>query len=590
MEPETTELEEVVVVGYGTQIKSKVTGNVAKVGGDKIENTPVPTVELALQGKAAGVFVESVNGKATGVNRIRIRGASSISASSSPLFIVDGVPLTTEALNQSGAAINPLTSINFNDVESIDILKDASSAAIYGSRGANGVILITTKKGKVGESKLNVNFQYGSSTASRRREFLNTEQYISYFREAAYNSDLIDGYDPINNPADYENSWLQFAEGRLKRYSGWAAILDNTQTQFGKDFVGSTVNTDWQDLAFQKGGVLMADISASGGTEKLRYFASGSYNKQQGILVSNGLEKVSGRLNVDNKVNKFIDAGFALGLTRTRIDQVSADNAFSTPMQLVAMAPITPPKDLDGIYYDRPVTTYYNGLLDVAYASRDILEYRTVANSYLNFNLMKDLSWRNELGIDVYNLKENARYGERTESGLGIGGYGFANYGQTQNIVSKSFLNYLTTINDIGISAVLGTEFQKTLVDNAWLQGQGFPLDDLKTLASAGEITGGTSTITEYSFLSYFSRVQLDYMSKYLFTVSGRVDGSSRFGSNKQYGFFPSVSAGWVLTKEDFLANNELISFLKLRTSYGITGNAGIGNFASMGLWGTGSI
>jgi len=589
MELEAAALEEVVVVGYGTQIKSKVTGNITKVAGDKINNVPVPTVELALQGKAAGVFVEAVNGKATGVTRIRIRGASSISASSSPLFIIDGVPLNTESLNSSGAAINPLAGLNFNDVESIDILKDASSAAIYGSRGANGVILVTTKKGKTGETKLNFSLQRGISTAARRREFLNTDQFISYFREASYNSDLLEGYDPINNAGDYSGSWLQYTDRRLKRYSGWAAILDPTQTVLGKDYVGSQVNTDWQDQAFQTGKMLMADVSASGGSDKLKFFASGSYNNQQGILVSNGLEKLSGRLNIDNKVNSFIDMGFALSLSRTSIDQVSADNAFSTPMQLVAMAPITPVRDLDGVLYNTPTTTYYNGLIDVEEASRNIVEYRTVANSYMNFLLTKGLSWRNELGIDIYNLKENARYGERTDGGQGVNGSGFFTYGQTQGLVSKSYLNYLGEIKDFGVSAVLGTEFQKSRVDQAFASGEQFPLDDLKTLASAGEITGATSTITEYSFLSYFSRVNLDYKSKFLLTVSGRVDGSSRFGTNTRYGFFPAVAVGWVLTKEDFLTNNSVVSFLKVRTSYGETGNAGIGNFTHLGLWGVNS-
>jgi TonB-dependent SusC/RagA subfamily outer membrane receptor len=175
-------VNEVVVVGYGTQIKSKVTGSISKVDGDVLKNVPVPTIEQALQGKTAGVFIESVNGKSTGTTNMRIRGSSSITATNQPLFVVDGIPLTTEPLNFSGAVINPLTSINFNDVESIDILKDAATSAIYGSRGANGVVLITTKKGVTGATKLNFTIQSGFNEASHRRDFMNTEQYISYFR------------------------------------------------------------------------------------------------------------------------------------------------------------------------------------------------------------------------------------------------------------------------------------------------------------------------------------------------------------------------------------------------------------------------
>jgi TonB-linked SusC/RagA family outer membrane protein len=589
LQSEDVGLDEVVVVGYGTQIKSKVTGNISNVKGDVLENTPVPSVQQAMQGKTAGVFIESVNGKASGVTRMRIRGSSSITANNEPLFIVDGVPISTESLNQTGASINPLTSISVNDIESIDILKDASSTAIYGSRGANGVVLISTKKGKAGDTKLNVNVQYGFSKPSHLRDFMNTDQYISYFREAAYNADVLEGYDPINIAGDYAGSWLQSAEKRFKRHSGWAAILDATQTVAGKDFKGSQVNTDWQKEAFQTGGLRMVDLSASGGNDKLKYFASAAYNDQQSIIIANGLERFSGRLNVDNKLNSFIDMGFTLSLTRTKIDQVSADNAFSTPMQLVALSPITPIRDLDGKLYGTPTTTYYNPLIDVEDTKRTILETRTVANGYLKLLLHKGLSWRNEFGYDLYNLKENGRYGARTDAGQGINGYAISNYGQNQNLVLKSYLDYLTSFKDFGLSAVLGTEYQANTLDKTWVDGQNFPSDDLKTLASAGKITSGTSELTEYRFLSYFSRANIDYKGKYLLTLSVRNDASSRFGKNKRNGLFPALSAGWVLTKEEFLANNKVISFLKPRTSYGLTGNAGIGNFKQLGLYTVGS-
>jgi TonB-linked SusC/RagA family outer membrane protein len=579
LETESIGLDEIVVVGYGTQIKSKVSSSITKVDGSNLQNMPVASIELALQGKSAGVFVESLNGKATGSTRMRIRGSSSVTASNEPLYVVDGVPLSTETLNQSGAAINPLSTFNFNDVESVEILKDAASAAIFGSRGANGVVLITTKKGISGDTKLNFTFQKGISQASHRREFLNAEQFVSYFEEAAYNSDLYEGYDPINNPSEYSGSWLQFVRNRFNRYDGWATYTDPELA----------VNTDWQDQAFQTGNLTTADLSAQGGNDKLKFFASGSYSNQEGILVSNGIQKISGRLNIDNKVNNFIDMGLALSLTKTIIDQVSADNAFSTPMQLVALSPITPVRDLEGKLYNTPTTTYYNGLIDVEEANRDISNFRTLVNSYLNFKLMKGLNWRNEFGFDLYSTKENARYGERTDSGVGIGGYAFANYGENQNVSAKSYLNYLNQFGSIGVSGVLGSEYQYTVIDNAWAEGQEFPLDALKTLASAGLISGASSSKTEYSFLSYFSRLNFDYMAKYLVTLAGRVDGSSRFGTNSRYGFFPAISLGWVLTKESFLTDNPTLSFLKLRASYGLTGNAGIGNFRHLGLFGVDS-
>lgn len=576
LETDAIGLDEIVVTGYGTQIKSKVSSSITRVDGESLRNLPVASVELALQGKSAGVFVESLNGKATGSTRMRIRGSSSVTASNEPLYVVDGIPLTTETLNQSGASINPLSTFNFNDVESVEILKDAASAAIFGSRGANGVVLITTKKGLSGATKLNFNIQSGISEASNRREFMNAEQFVQYFEEAAYNSDLYEGYDPINNPGDYSGSWLQFARTRFNRYDGWATYTDPELA----------VNTDWQDQAFQTGNLLAADFSAQGGNDKLKFFASGSYSNQEGILVSNGIQKISGRLNIDNKVNNYMDLGMALSLTKTMIDQVSADNAFSTPMQLVALSPITPVRDLDGKLYNVPVTTYYNGLLDVEEASRDISNFRTLVNTYLNFKLHESLKWRNEFGFDLYSTKENARYGERTDAGQGTSGYGFANYGENQNINAKSLLDYNNSFGDFGVTAVLGTEYQYTVIDNAWAEGEQFPLDDLKTLASAGLISGASSSKTEYSFISYFTRVNLDYKAKYLFTFAGRIDGSSRFGENSRYGTFPAASVGWVLTKESFLTGNPIVSFLKLRASFGQTGNAGIGNFRHLGLYG----
>ncbi len=576
LEYESVGLDEVVVIGYGTQIKSKLTSSLTKVEGEGLKNIPVPSVDQTLQGKSAGVFIESTTGKVSGATRMRIRGSTSINADNQPLFIVDGIPVTNIPLNESGAAINPLTTISANDIESMVVLKDAASAAMYGSRGANGVVIITTKKGLNGATKLSATVQEGFSNPSNLRSFLNTDQYISYFREAAANSDVIDGYaqsDP--------NSWTTFLNDRLKQYSGWAVITDGSG-----NFLGSNANTDWQKAAFQTGKIYSADLSAQGGNDKLRYYASGSYNSTGGILVSNSIEKIAGRINVDDKINKVLEMGMGLNLNRTKINQVSADNEFSTPMQLVALSPVSPLRTQDGTAYsNRPVTTYYDPLIDVTDAFRHITEYRVVSNGYLNFNIIKGLKLRNEIGIDVYNLKENARYGENTDLGAGLGGYGFANYAETQNVTARSFLDLNRTFKLVTVSAVLGTEVQRTIVEKVLGEGHQFPMDDLKTLASAG-ITDATATLTEYGFLSYFTRASIDYSSKYLLSVSARIDGSSRFGKDNHYGFFPAVSLGWVLSKEDFLAANPTISYLKLRTSYGETGNAGISDFGSLGLFG----
>ncbi|HCI55598.1 MAG TPA: SusC/RagA family TonB-linked outer membrane protein, partial [Bacteroidales bacterium] len=454
LEPDESGLDEDIIVGYGSQNKSYVTSSISKVDGEKLMNKPVPTIELALQGKSAGVFIEAVNGKSTAFSRVRIRGTSSIYATSQPLFIVDGIPVTMDALNLSGAAINPLASINFNDVESVEILKDAASSAIYGSRGANGVVIINTKKGFSGDTKINFSFKSGFSDPSHRREFMNADEYISYLREAAVNGDLqedkVYGYSPGTI-----SFWENYIETKLKNFSGWAAITDKNG-----NYLGSKVDTDWQDLAFRRGTIYSADLSAQGGNEKLRFYAGGSFNSQEGILVSNGIEKASGRLNIENKANKFTHVGFSLALSRTAINQVPSDNFYSNPLQLVALSPITPPRDEYGELYNRPVTAYYNSLLDVEYATVKITEYRSLVNGYLNFNLFNGMKWKNELGFDLYNLKENARYGEKTDAGTGVNGYGFANSGQNQNITGRSYLDYTNIFGNLGVSGILGTEYQ----------------------------------------------------------------------------------------------------------------------------------
>ncbi len=564
-------LDEVVVTGYGTQIKSRLTGNIAKVSGKDIANAPVTSLEGALQGRAAGVFIEANNGKVGSANRMRIRGASSIGASNQPLFVVDGIIISTETLNGTGEAINPLTDINPNDIESVEILKDASAAAIYGARGTNGVVIITTKQGKKGESKINLNVQYGSSSPTNKREFMNSEEFIQFFREAAQNSDIYED----------DNFWVGFTEGRFDRYSGHTGTIENDVFKW----VDQPTDTDWQDQAFRRGNNMMADLSFQGGNDKTTYYASTSYNKTEGILIGNDFERFGARLNLDTKAKDWLDVGVKLNLSRTSIDQVAADNAFSTPMQLVALAPINPIRDPNGQLYDTPVTTYYNGLIEQEYASRNIFNTRMLANGYMSFKLTDKLRWRNEVSYDLFNLKENARWGQRTEVGRARNGEGYANYGQTNNVMSSSYFIFDTKLNDIKLNAVGGIEFQRTRVDRANVSGREFPLDDLKTLASAAEIFAGTSLVRENSFVSYFARTNFEFFDRFLFTLSGRVDGSSRFGTNNRYGFFPATSLGYIITNEEALANSDFLSFLKFRVSYGLTGNAAIGDYDHLGLY-----
>lgn len=564
-------LDEVVVVGFGTKIKKDVTGNIARVKGAEIANTPVPQFTQALQGRAAGVFVEANNGKVGEGVKVRIRGAGSLSASNSPLYVVDGIPIS-----EGGVGINPLADINFNDVETFDILKDASAAAIYGSRAANGVVLITTKKGKSGKTAVNVNAQYGTNRPTNHREFLNAAQYVELLREAAINSDIIDGIDPLD-PDQYGGSWLEYVENKMTAISGHTNWR-NLET-----------NTNWERLAYNdEATTKIIDISAQGGSEKTKFYASGSYSDQDGILIANKFQRMSGRLNLEHDVSDRLRIGMNMGLSRTYANRVTADNGFQTPLQLVALAPITPVRDPDGNLYNDPVTTYYNGLVELESVKRSSIAFRNLGNLFLNYKLFKGLYFRSELGLDIQNQTDNYYGGPASLTGSGINGYGSSAWYKSVNYNTNNYFNYHTNLNQLhDIDATLGMSFQKYSSENVSVAGQDFPTDDLSRLASAGQITSGSSSASASSFLSYFLRSNYKYNNKYLLSLSGRIDGSSRFGRLNRYGFFPSASVGWILTEEDFLSNLSFLSFLKIRGSWGITGNAeGFGNFAQLGLWG----
>ncbi len=568
---DTRNLDEVVVVGYGTKIKKDLTGNIAKVKGSDVQGMPVTNLNQALQGRAAGVFVETNNGKLGEGVKVRIRGAGSLSASNAPLYVVDGIPISTDA--NSG---NPIADINFNDVESFDILKDASAAAIYGSRAANGVVLITTKKGKAGKTSFQVNTQFGINSPTRYRGFLEAKEYVGLLREAAVNSDKLEGVDPAD-PAQYPGSWLQFAERRLTRYSGWS------------DWRKLETNTNWEKLAFNDRAATSAlDVSASGGTDKTKFYISLSNINQTGILIGNSLKRTSARINLEQSVSEKFKIGFNLSLTQTKTGRVPDDNEFSTPMQIVALSPVTPFKDLNGNVYNSPTTTYQNPYVDFTDGKFNSTSYRNIGNIFGQYNFNSSLFFRSELGIDLQNQNDDQFYGPNTSFGNGTNGYGESGWFRGLTYNTNNYFSFKKKLNNVhDLDAVLGMSFQDYNISFANVFGEQFPTQQLQKLASSGLIKGGSSSESASAFLSYFSRVNYKFDNKYLLSLSGRVDGSSVFGNDKRYGFFPSVSAGWILSEENFLRNSNTLSFLKLRGSWGLTGNAdGFGNFASRGLWG----
>ncbi|GHB59140.1 SusC/RagA family TonB-linked outer membrane protein [Persicitalea jodogahamensis] len=562
-------LSEVVVTGYGTQSKRNLTGNIAKVSGAEIANTPVTTFEQALQGRAAGVQVTSLNGKLGQGMQMRIRGSSSVTASNEPLYVLDGIPLTSRDQGTSTAPQNPLADINFNDIESIDILKDASAAAIYGARASNGVVLITTKKGKSGKTKFNVSYQMGSSKPTRLRQWLNTAQYVELFSEAVQN-----GIDAGYLPESYltGSTYSRFTRYAAGDQAGWE---------------NGTIDTDWQAEAFQKAPMGQFDISASGGDDKTRFFVSAQALDQKGILIKNSFKRLSGRVNLDHKATDRLTLGVNVNLARTVNGRLSNDNAFSTPLQIIALPPITPVIDprtneLSGNY-----TLYFNPLLNRDFSSNVSTSYRTIGNIFAEYRFANWLKFRSEVGTDIYNLNEDQYFGKETSRNTGApNGLGFSSWAQVTNYTSNNFFTLGHTFADRhDVDATLGMTFQKSEASFNSVTGQEFPSNAYTKIISSANITAGSSSGSNFSFLSYFARANYRFENKYLLSVSGRVDGSSRFGANNRYGFFPAASVGWIITEESFMEGIPTLSLLKLRGSYGLTGNAEIGNFDSYGLY-----
>lgn len=565
-------LNEVVVVGYGTQVKREQTSSIARVKGSEVQNTPVADLLSTLQGRAAGVFVEAQNGKVGEGIKVRVRGATSINGSNEPLYVVDGVPLT------GGTIGSPTADINFNDVETFDILKDAAATAIYGSRGANGVVLITTKKGKNGKTRFTVNSQFGTSSPTHKRGFLDAGEYITFFREAAINTAKYH-YNRAGNWRGYAseqaaiNDMVTWIEGRFTRYSG-----------FNDSWKRLENNTNWEDLIFNDDArSSQTDVSMQGGNDKTRFYLGGSFSKQDGILTANKFTRMGLRLNLDHQVNNWLKMGLNSNLSKSTRSRVPLDNAFSTPMQAVALAPITPPRDPNGVLYDVPVTTYYNPLIDVEDAQSRISGFRNQGNIFFESRIMNGLILHNELGLDMVNQNEDRFWGSRTDAGAGIGGAGRVQWIRNTRWITNNYLNYIKNFGtDHKIDATVGMSYENRFDEYATIEGQDYPDESIKTLSGASDITVGSNTQDENNLLSYFGRVNYSFKGKYLLGVSARADADSRFGTNNKYGFFPAVSAGWILSDEDFMSNMNWLSFAKLKASYGIAGNnSGLGYYSA---------
>lgn len=556
------QLEEVVVVGYGTQERREVTGATSKVTAEDLEDIPVVSVDQALQGRAAGVQISQNSGTPGAGISVRVRGATSISANNQPLYVVDGVPMTTgdySQLGYGGQSVNAIADLNPSDIASIDILKDASAAAIYGSRAANGVVLITTKRGANRKTQINFNAYGGTQSMWKKPDFLQAEEYKEIMVEAYVNDAYLEPGATFDDFTDFYYGGLDF---------------DPTET-------------DWIDEVTRDASIQNYELSLSGGDEKTKYYLSGNYFDQEGIIIGSEYKRYSTRLNLDHNVNEKLTFGASIQLSRSENNRIVSDNTLYGPFaNSLAASPIWPVYYEDG-GYTRPNYFYTNPVAEGTENDDVTTNLRALGNIFARYTLAQGLDLQVKGGYDALNIDER-RYTPTNYPGS----FATATGGEATNatttatkLLLESTLSYNKAFNEVhNISAVIGTSVEKNDVQASFVSGQGFPGERFRYVASAARVNEGSSSLTESVLLSYFGRVNYSFQDKYLLGINFRADGSSRFGENNRFGYFPSVSAGWRLIEEEFMSNIDVLSELKLRASYGITGNQEIGNFSYQAL------
>jgi TonB-linked SusC/RagA family outer membrane protein len=558
-------LGEIVVVGYGTQEKKDVTGAVASVAAKDISKVPVSGLDQALQGQIAGLQISQSNGAPGGNTNILIRGIGSISGGNEPLFVIDGYPVTNSGVG------NPLNSINPNDIESIDVLKDASSTAIYGSRGSNGVVMVTTKRGKAGKTRIELDAYTGFQQVAKKLKLMNSQEFAQF---------VIDGR---NNGYIDNNPTRSITDPNSARPNSFQipTILRGDISQLP--------TYDWQDAIFRTAPIQNYQVSASGGNENLRYAISGGYFNQQGIVINTGLERYSFRANLDGKLAPKLNVGVTLLPSFTIQNEVAAigHSNDAVVQAAIAIPPYIPIYQPDGSY----TVTYLPTEGDIAYPNAVQLaneltvrgtQFRFFGNAFAEYEILKNLKFRATIGTDL-NYVKNRRFQPSSINPTNIQTNAQAVNREFTNWLNENTLTYTKKVDNHSVDAVLGFTAQKAYTNIFNASANRFP-DNLLDNINGGLIASGGEDITIHNMISYLARVNYGYKEKYLITATIRRDGSSRFGANNRWGTFPSFSVGWRVSEEAFMKNVKFMTDLKLRASYGLTGNNDIGDYRAIGL------
>lgn len=570
---DTEVLDEVVVVGYGVQRKRDVSTAVSSVKAEALANNPASDFRQALVGKMPGVQVTTPSGDPEGSVSIRVRGISTVNAGSDPLYIVDGVPMERGFAN-----------MNTNDIESIEVLKDASAAAIYGSRGSNGVVLITTKKGT--SEKLTVQYDgyYGIQNVSKKLPMMNAYQFAEFARDGHNNAYLaeVPGASPDDPNSVRPQSYHQIPAELFPYLEGQPGLTD----------------TDWQDAIFRTANTTGHNISLSGKANSVNYFVSGNYMNKEGIIINSDFKKYSMRMNIDGKYKR-LKFGVNFAPSYSTSNSVDASGAGGIVQSALMMPPVWPVYNEDGSYnyqgngYWRVGTDYqHNEVLNpvaMANLQSNVTDRMSIIGKvYAELELYKGLTYKISFGGDYYGA-HNDKYRQSALPLKGKNYYdmpsnpeGYSSSSFYFNWLIENQLTYNTTINEKhNLTAILVQSAQKETFKSNNVTATDYPNDYIQTI-SGGTVTKGYSEKSQWSIASYLARVQYSFSGKYMLSGAIRTDGSSRFGKNNRWGYFPSASAAWRITEENFFKEQTALSFindLKLRLSYGVTGNFQIGNY-----------
>jgi TonB-dependent starch-binding outer membrane protein SusC len=550
-----SDLSEVVVVGYGSQIKKEVTGSVATISGSQMKDMPVSTIAQKLQGRLAGVQINQTTGQPGRGMTVRIRGQLSVSGGSDPLYVVDGFPITGN-INQ----INP------DEIEDISVLKDAASTSLYGSRAANGVVLITTKKGKAGQTNVNLNVFTGWQDVPQkgRLEMMNAEEFAQFKKEY-----YEDAGRPV--PATFQNP---------------AQYRDQ--------------NNDWYDALLQSAPISSYNLTLTSNKERINTAVVAGVFDQKGVIVNTSYQRFSLRMNTDYQLSDKVNIGVnvAPNYVIDRVPRTDGDRGQGIIFNALHTWPIMPIYQENGdlTFFNRfPAETgnifaYPNWVRSAQEITNENKSLNVLANTYVEWKPIKGLSLKSTFNTEIFNSRFFSFNPSTATSSINVAIPTIA-VSVRDNITDFSWLNeniatYKNSIGDHNYEILGGISWQQFRRDGTRVQADTYPDDRLPTVQSAININrGGTNNqVQEWSLMSLFSRLTYNYKQKYLFTASLRGDGSSRFGSENRWGVFPSVSAGWVLSDEEFLKSNSTISFTKLRASYGVTGNNNIGNYTQYAL------